>query len=414
MTTETVEDFKARAAAWAAANLPKDDPEHTPHFEDDLEDWTRQRELQKKVWEGGFAGICFPKEYGGLGLTREYQQAYAEAVAGYQTPTRLNVPTFSICAAVILDMGTEEQKQKYVRGALTGEIVLCQFLSEPKGGSDLAGVITRAERDGDTWVLNGNKIWSTAAYGADYGLCLARTDWDAPKHRGLSMFIVPIKDDPGFTLRRIRMVSGDSDFCEEFFENLVIPGDALLGEVNDGWTVASRQLVHERTAVGGASLYVQGPRLTSAGGGATHVPSPLELARELGKTDDPDVQDLIGNSHTWEVIHEQVNKRVGYAIAEGILPPPAASIMRLFHAENQWYTTDARVAIAADQLVAPNAVAEEMLALVGDAYLMRQGSSLGGGSTEMARNIISERVLGMPREFAADRDVPFREVRQGR
>ncbi len=158
MTTETPLEFEARVRAWAAESLPQDDPDNPPHFEDDLEDWNRQRELQKLVWAGGFAGICFPTEYGGLGLSTEYQEAYGRATVGYQLPVRLNIPTFSIIAPVILDFGTEEQKQKYVRGALKGEIVLSQFLSEPRGGSDLAGVITRAERDGDTWVLNGNKI----------------------------------------------------------------------------------------------------------------------------------------------------------------------------------------------------------------------------------------------------------------
>lgn len=412
MTTETIEEFEARARAWAAENLPPEDPDNPPHFEDDLEDWGRQRELQRKVWEGGFAGICFPQEYGGLGLSTAYQEAYGRAIHGYQTPTRLNLPTFAIVAPVILDHGTEEQKQKYVRGALMGDVILSQFFSEPKGGSDLAGVITRAERDGDTWVLNGNKIWSTAAYGADYGICLARTDWDAPKHRGLSMFMVPIKEQVGFTLNRIRMVTADSDFCEEFFEDLVLPADALVGEVNDGWTVASRQLVYERTAVGGGSQYTQGPRMPRP---QNHdVQSPAELAKSLGKQDDPYVQDRVGLAHTYEVIHGQINHRVGQAMRRGALPPPAASIMRLFHAESMWTTRDVMMDVAGGLAVAPNGHYAGAITNGVEDYLMRQSASLGGGSTEMARNLISERVLGMPREYAADRDVPFREVRQGR
>lgn len=412
MTTETVEQFEARARAWAQEVLPKDDPDNPPQIEDDLDDWLRQRELQKKVWEGGFAGICFPQEYGGLGLSTEYRDAYTRAVEGYQTPTRLNVPTFSIIAPVILDFGTEEQKQKYVRGALMGDIVLSQFLSEPKGGSDLAGVITRADSDGDTWVLNGNKIWSTAAYGADYGICLARTDWDAPKHRGLSMFLVPIKDQPGFTLNRIRMVTAHSDFCEEFFENLVLPADALVGEVNDGWTVASRQLVYERTAMGGGSQYTQGPRMPRPKSHDTKTPA--ELAKDLGKENDPFVQDRIGAAHTADVIREQLSRRVGMAMRHGVLPPTAASIMRLFHAESMWLQRDVMLDIAGGLAVAPSGPSAGAITESVEDYLMRQSGSLGGGSTEMARNLISERVLNMPREFAADRDVAFREVRQGR
>lgn len=412
MTTETVEEFETRVRAWAVENLPKDDPDNPPHVEDDLDDWNRQRALQKKVWEGGFAGICFPQEYGGLGLSTAYQEAYGRAIEGYQSPTRLNVPTFSIIAPVILDFGTEEQKQKYIRGALRGDIVLSQFLSEPKGGSDLAGVITRADRDGDTWVLNGNKIWSTAAYGADYGICLARTDWDAPKHRGLSMFMVPIKEQAGFTLNRIRMVTAHSDFCEEFFEDLILPADALVGQENDGWTVASRQLVYERTAVGGGSQYTQGPRMPRPQSHDTRTPA--ELAKDLGKENDPYVQDRVGAARTYEVIHEQINKRVGLAMRRGVLPPPAASIMRLFHAENMWVLRDAMVDIGGGLNVAPNGPSAGALTQGVEDFLMRQSGSLGGGSTEMARNLISERVLGMPREFAADRDVAFREVRTGR
>lgn len=412
MTTETVEEFETRARAWAAENLPPEDPDHPLHFEDDLEDWNRQRALQKLVWAGGFAGIGFPVEYGGLGLSTEYQAAFNRAVEGRQYPSRLNVPSLSIVAPVILDFGTEEQKQYYVRGALKGEIVLAQFLSEPKGGSDLAGVISRADRDGDTWVLNGSKIWSTAAYGADYGIALVRTDWDAPKHRGLSMLMVPIKDQPGFTLNRIRMVTAHSDFCEEFFEDMILPLDALIGEENDGWTVASRQLVYERTAVGGSSPYTQGPRTQRQV--SSDRKTPAELAKSLGKQDDDFVQDRVAAAHTRQVVHRQVSARVAGAIANGALPPPAASIIRLSHAEASWLERDVMVDIAGSLGVAPNGRSAGALTMAFEEYLMRQGGSLGGGSTEMARNIISERVLGMPREFAADRDVPFREVRSGR
>ena len=411
MTTETVEQFEARARAWAAETLPIDDPANPPHYDDDLEDWNHQRALQKLIWEGGFAGIGFPTEYGGLGLSAEYQDAFARAVEGYQYPSRLNVPSFSIVAPVILDFGTEEQKQYYIPGVLKGEIVLSQFLSEAKGGSDLAGVISRAERDGDTWVLNGSKIWSTAAYGSDYGIALVRTDWDAPKHRGLSMLMVPIKDQPGFTLNRIRMVTAHSDFCEEFFEDMILPLDALIGEENDGWTVASRQLVYERT-VGGGSSFTQGPRARAST--SPDQLTPIGLAKALGKQDDVYVQDRLGAMHTREVVHKHVTKRVSQAIAGGSVPPTAASIIRLSHAEAIWLERDVMVDIAGGLGVAPNGASAGALTLAVEEYLMRQSGSLGGGSTEMARNIISERVLGMPREYAADRDVAFREVKSGR
>lgn len=407
---EDVESFRLRARAWLADNMPKlNETRPAPDGEDDSAEWEHDRELQRKMYAGGFAGICYPTEYGGLGLTPAHQEAFTEEADGYEMPLKLNVPTLSICAPVILDYGTEEQKQKYVRGAISGEIVLVQFLSEPRGGSDLAGVITRAERDGDTWVLNGQKIWSTSAYAGDYALCLTRTDWEAPKHRGLTMFIVPIHTE-GVTLRRIRMVAGKSDFCEEFFDDVILPADSVVGEVNDGWTVATRQLVYERM-VGGGSPYVSGRRMQAPDAFAR---TPAQLAKELGRTEDPFVQDRIGHARVMEKVAEQTTRRVGAGIAAGVLPGPAGSISRLLHAETHWSTREAGLAIAGSQGIAAAGNLAGPLTRQMDAFLMKQAASLGGGSTEMARNIISERVLGMPREYAADRDVPFNQVRQGR
>ena len=172
-------------------------------------------------------------------------------------PLILNVPTFTICAATILDMGSEDQKREHISAAIRGDEVLVQLLCEPSGGSDLAGVITRADRVGDKWVVNGAKTWSTSAFAADYGLLLARTDWTVPKHEGLTMFLVPL-NAPGITMRRIKQVNGSEEFCEEFFDGLELGDDAVVGEVNKGWDVASRQLFHERRAVGGGSEFASG------------------------------------------------------------------------------------------------------------------------------------------------------------
>ncbi len=406
--SESVEEFRLRARAWLAGHLPRlEDVETSDDGEDDA-DWIRNRELQKKLYDGGFAGICFPKAYGGLGLSPEYQVAFSEEATDYEMPLRLNIPTFSICAPTILDMGSEQQKRDRIGGAIRGEEVLVQLLSEPSGGSDLAGVITRAERDGDTWVLNGAKTWSTSAYAADWGLCLARTDWDAPKHRGLTMFLVPIRA-AGVTLRRIRMVNGANEFCEEFFDDVVLPADAVVGQVNEGWAVASRQLVHERTAVGGGSPYMSGRRRRSIG---VESATPLSIARRAGRLDERAVREDIGAWHVQHRVHEQTVARLSAGIKTGVYPPPAASMMRLMHAEVAWLTADIGLRVGGSQTVAHPADGASEFADVARNWLMRQGGSLGGGSTEMARNIISERVLGMPREYAADRDVPFSQVRR--
>ncbi|MFC5746342.1 acyl-CoA dehydrogenase family protein [Actinomadura rugatobispora] len=408
-TTESVESFRARARTWLAENMPRWDGHVSPPADDDIKEWHRARELQKKLYAGGFAGICFPKEYGGLGLSPAHQQAFTEECRGYEMPLLLNTPTFSICAATLLDVGTEEQKRERISAAIRGDEALCQFLSEPRGGSDLAGVITRAERDGDRWILNGAKTWSTSAYAADWGLCLARTDWEVSKHRGLTMFLVPTKA-PGVTVNRIRMVNGSREFCEEYFDDVVLPASAVVGEVGGGWEVASRQMFHERNAVGGGSPYVSGRGLPPT---MPRVP-PIDVARALGRSDDPAVRELVGEALVMTAVHEQMVERVSRALGSGALPPAGSSMLRLLHAETSQLREDIALKIAGANAATGTGADLGIGGRVSIGYLMRQSASLGGGTTEISRNIISERLLGMPREPALDRDVPFKEVKRGR
>jgi alkylation response protein AidB-like acyl-CoA dehydrogenase len=278
---------------------------------------------------------------------------------------------------------------------LRGDEVLVQLLSEPSGGSDLAGVLTRADRDGDRWVINGAKTWSTSAFAADYGLCLARTDWDVPKHDGLTMFLVPIAH-PGITLRRITQLNGSTEFCEEFLDGVDVGDDAVVGEVNNGWAVASRQLYHERRAVGQGSEFASGSG--SEGGRSTPADYPA-LARRTG-------QALVHRA-----VSEQLAGHVFRSVRDGTLPPAAGTLIRLFHAETVTLEMDTGLAITGTAGV----VGEPGGGLaVGLRYLARQTVCLGGGTTEMARNVIGERVLNFPREYAADRGVPFNQVRHGK
>jgi alkylation response protein AidB-like acyl-CoA dehydrogenase len=414
MTTgamESVESFRSRARGWLAANMPRlaDDAPLAPPGDDDHE-WVHARQLQRTLYGGGFAGICFPVAYGGLGLTPGHQQAFTEEAEGYEMPVMLNVPSFSICCATLLDMGSEEQKREHISAAIRGDEILCQFLSEPSGGSDLAGLITRGQLDGETWVINGAKTWSTSAYAADYALCLVRTNWDVPKHRGLTMFLIPTKA-PGITMNRIRMVNGSREFCEEFFDDLHVPASAVVGEVDNGWAVASRQLFHERNAVGGGSPFVSGRSMRPR---AMSNQTPFAVARATGRSTDPSVRELVGEWLTMEAVQQQLVDRVTRAIGSGVLPPQAASLLRLLSAEAGERSADLAVQVAGAAVAAGVGNAPGVAGLAGISYLMRQGGSLGGGSTEIARNIISERMLGMPREQAPDRDVPFNQVKRGR
>jgi len=404
---EDVESFRLRAKEWIAANLPRlperDGADGLPYRDLDEAAWLRQRELQRLLYDGGFAGICFPREYGGLGLTPEHQKAFTAETAGYEMPLMLNIPTFSICAPVILEMGSEELKRAHLPAVLRGDETLVQFLSEPRGGSDLAGVTTRATRDGDVFIVNGAKIWSSGAYAADYATCLVRTDWEAPKHRGLTMLLMKVHQ-PGVTIRQIKQLDGNEEFCEEFFDDVEVPVGNVIGEVNGGWTVASRQLFHERNAVGGGSPYVSGGAVRT--GRAAPVSELTQLVRRTGQDTDPRARELVAESHLLSLVQQQLIDRVVAGMTAQQLPPTAGSIIRLFGGMSAVRRAEITLELGGASAATDPAV--------GVQFLMRQASCLGGGSTEMARNIISERVLGMPREYAADRDIPFSQVRQGR
>ncbi len=403
--TESVAEFRSRAAAWLAENMPPLDPERARLLERDApESWQRARELQKTLHGGGFAGICFPRECGGLGLGYEYKKAFDAEAAAYELPLLLNVPSFAICCATILDMGGEEQKRTHIGAALRGEEVLVQLLSEPSGGSDLAGVITRADRRDGRWILNGAKTWSTWAFAADYGLCLARTDWDVPKHEGLTMFLLPLRH-PGVTINRIKQVNGSVEFCEEFFDDVELGDDAVVGEPGKGWEVASRQLYHERRTMGDGSEYTSGPGIADAEDISIDL---LSLVEKAGGGER--ARERVGRALVHRAVHGQLAEHVYHAVAGGSLPPAAGSITRLSMAEVHDVETDTALAVAGTAAVVDDAAG---LLDIGTRYLSRQTASIGGGTTEMARNVIGERVLNFPREYAADRGMPFKQVRRG-
>lgn len=408
VTSESVEEFRVRARAWLAGNLPRLDSGDAMVLQrDELASWQRARELQKKLYDGGFAGICFPREYGGLGLGYEYKKAFDAEALAYETPLMLNVPSFAICCATILDMGSEEQKRTHIAAALRGDEVLVQLLSEPSGGSDLAGVLTRADRRDGRWIINGAKTWSTWAFAADYGLCLARTDWNAPKHEGLTMFLVPLRH-PGVTINRIKQVNGSVEFCEEFFDDVDVGDDAVVGEPGKGWDVASRQLYHERRSMGDGSEYTSGPGIAEAEDISVDLLAVAENANQAGSER---VREMVGRALVHRAVHGQLSEHVFHAVTNGSLPPAAGSIIRLFMAEVHDVENDTALAVAGSAAVVDD---EAGLLDIGTRYLGRQIASIGGGTTEMARNVIGERVLNFPREYAADRGVPFNQVRHGK
>jgi alkylation response protein AidB-like acyl-CoA dehydrogenase len=340
-------------------------------------------------------------------LGYEYKKAFDAEAVGYEIPLLLNVPSFAICCATILDMGSEEQKRAHIPAALRGDEVLVQLLSEPSGGSDLAGVITRADRRDGRWIINGAKTWSTWAFAADYGLCLARTDWSVPKHEGLTMFLLPLRH-PGITINRITQVNGSIEFCEEFFDDVEVGDDAVVGEPGKGWEVASRQLYHERRSMGDGSEYTSGPGISEAEDVSIDL---LALVEQTKQGDSERVREMIGRALVHRTVQGQLSEHVFHAVADGSLPPTAGSIIRLCMATTHDVEADAAFAVAGSAAVVEDDAAQLD---IGIRYLGRQIASIGGGTTEMARNVIGERVLNFPREHAADRGVPFNQVRHSK
>lgn len=409
---ESVEEFRLRARHWIKTNLgpiqPWDVDQNCENDEEELTAVARDRALQRKLFDGGFAGICFPREYGGQGLTPEHNRAFNEELAGHEYPSRFSVPTFSPCATVILEFGTPEQKAKHIPAILKGEEFWAQMLSEPGGGSDVAGATTTAVRDGGDWILNGSKVWTSRAWWHDGGIILARTNWDVPKHQGLTVFLVPLQQ-PSIEIRRIERLNGESEACEEFFSDVRVPDSDRLGEIDAGWTVGTRWMYHER--VGHNSPYVTRPigLVRSAGQGS----SMLSIARKAGRLGDPTAQDLIGEARALSIVSHELQRRLAAAAASGQGNTDSSAIDRLFRG-----VASARQRTIAFELAGADAAAwteeeENRADTPGMDFLMRQVGSIGGGTTEIARNVISERVLGMPREPSGDKGVPFRDVPRG-
>ncbi|HXY92884.1 MAG TPA: acyl-CoA dehydrogenase family protein [Acidimicrobiia bacterium] len=410
--TPDLDEYRRAARDWLAANLEPASDDAMPrlrgtgHFTD--EDVAAGRALQRKLYEAGYMGVTWPAEYGGQGLTPEHDRVFREEAAGYRMPN-LGIAggtTFGVCAATMLRHGSPEFLARHIPRILAGDELWVQFFSEPGAGSDLAGVTTRATRDGDRWILNGAKIWSSGAYYADYGMCLARTDWDVPKHRGLTWFAVPTRA-PGVTVRPIKEINGDIEFCEEFFDDVELTDDDVIGGVNEGWTVAQTMLVLERGGgdVGLAALGGQGQ------GRRSQLPPHLvALARRVGREKDPVVRQQIARVHTMNFVQSQLVRRIAQHFRAGTGPPAGIAA----YGKLASGTFDPERTRLAMEIGRGAALVWEEGDLDGQRaslnYLNGRIMSIAGGTNEMQRNAIGERVLGLPREPSFDTDKPFNEV----
>jgi alkylation response protein AidB-like acyl-CoA dehydrogenase len=421
-TGEDVRSFRERARSWLPEVVDRFDARDTDVFGGEggqaaLRRAATGKAFQRAVYEGGFAGITFPAEYGGLGLSVAHRDAFVEEVraAGAKATALFNLVgalwglSIGMIAPTMLELATEDQKRTYIPEMLRGETLWVQMLSEPTGGSDLAGAVTRATRDGDQFVINGSKVWTSQADVSDMAVLLARSNWDVPKHQGLTMFIVSLRS-PGLTIRPIRLVSGGTGFCQEFFDDVAVPARDVLGAVDDGWHVASRLLVHERNTVGGGSTF-HTMNVGGRGGRGYLGPDLVELARRSGRSKSADVRQQTVEAHVLSTVGGHLAARVVQGMAAGVMPPAAGSMLRLFGSLVGVQASDVGMAIAGPRAVAWPEDRSDPGSALGLGYLGRQGGSMASGTAEIQRNIIGERILGLPREPALDRDLPFAQVR---
>jgi acyl-CoA dehydrogenase len=386
------EHLQPRMAGNAGWGQGSDDvsvlPERTP--EEDLADLKAAQGWLRTRFDAGFGWLSGPEKYGGRGLPRSFEGRYSTLEAGFTVPTLSQfIVGLGMVAPTILAHGTEEVKEAYLRGMYRGDIVGCQLFSEPGAGSDLAGLQTRAVRDGDEWIVNGQKVWTSHAQLAEIGELVCRTNPDVPKHQGLTAFVVNIHT-PGVEVRPLRQMTGGATFNEVFFTDVRIPDSHRLGDVDRGWTVALTTLMNERAAVGGAA---GGPRRS------VNVSRLVDLIRHLGRADDPLVRQQLADIYINATVGDYTNERAMASVAAGGLPGPELSIAKLALTMNMRRTCDLVSTVLGPRLVADTgewgtyAWAKFVLGVC--------GLRVAGGTDEILRNIIGERVLGLPKEPAA-------------
>jgi alkylation response protein AidB-like acyl-CoA dehydrogenase len=364
----------------------------------------RAKAWQAKKQAAGYAGITWPKDWGGRGGTPIQQVIYNQEEAGYRVPRGFVEIGLGMCIPTLCTWGTPAQRQRYAPKALAGEEVWCQLFSEPAGGSDLAGLRTRAERDGDDWVINGQKIWTSGAHYADWGILVTRSDPTVPKHKGLTFFFLDMRS-PGIEIRPIKQISGQSHFNEVFFSDVRIPDAHRLGPVGAGWQVSLTTLMNERLAVGDAP----GPDFAEI----------FELARATELEDGPALADRAVRERLadWYVRSQGLKYtkfRTMTALSRGETPGPEASIGKLVSASKLQDIASFGMDLLGMGGIMTDETAMPASALFQQALLYSPGLRIAGGSDEILRNIIAERVLGLPADVRVDKELPFNQVPTGK
>jgi len=386
--TPNEQKFRDEFREWLGANLPA--PWQGGTNAEDRSDYIRYlREWQQKLYLGGWAGISWPQQFGGRGASLMEQAIFQEELARANAPQLIGTIGLSLVGPTIIAMGTDEQKARYLAPILSGEEIWCQGFSEPNAGSDLASLSTKAVRDGNDFVVNGQKIWTSFAQLADWCLQLVRTDTEAPKHKGITCLLVDMRSE-GISVRPLRQMSGDSGFNEVFFSNVRIPVSQVLGTVNQGWTTAITALMNERANLGTAAQVVFKRNLEAL----------IDRARTIQRngssaTKDPIVRQKLAQAHLeLEILRLNTNRALTSLTKTGI-PGPEGSIQKLY-----WSEWNQRLQQTAQEILGPfGQLLDFDKGTWQYGYLRSRGNTIEAGTSEIQRNIIAERVLGFPKSY---------------
>jgi alkylation response protein AidB-like acyl-CoA dehydrogenase len=401
-------EFRAKARAFLEQHLEPLDPDETaPNLLGEREDEgaiAKAKAWQATKFDAGWAVLTWPKEHGGQGMGRMENVIFNQEEARFKTPAGIYGIGHGMLGPTLMAHGSDAQKEAYLKDMARGQVVWCQLFSEPAAGSDLAGLRTTAVRDGDDWVLNGQKIWCTGAHFCDWGMIVTRTDPDVPKHDGLTYFIVDMHA-PGVEVRPIKQINGGSGFNEVFFTDVRVPKQNLLGKVGGGWGVAITTLMNERVSIG-------------SGQSGSRTKDLVRLARECRRNGRPAIEDASVRRRLADIfIASKGLQYTGYrtlsALSRGQTPGPEGSIGKAVGAplgqEMAAFAMELQGALGGvtDSSVAPQG------ALWQESYLGAPGLRIAGGTDEILRNVIAERVLGLPSEARMDKGKPFRDVATG-
>jgi alkylation response protein AidB-like acyl-CoA dehydrogenase len=392
------EDFPHAAREWLQEYAPPRRSAHAAEVEVTLSD---QKRFQAALYDAGFAGIDWPASYGGRGLSMEERMAFAREAEGYELLTEAFNIGMGMVGPTLLELGTELQKERYIKPLLRGEEIWCQLFSEPGAGSDVASLQTRALRTEGGWVVNGQKVWTSGAQHADWGIVLARTDATKPRHQGITMLIVDMHH-PGVTVRPLKVATGESQFNEVFFDDVLVPPDAVVGDVDRGWEATFTMLRHERTYIATTPRVVR-QRLS--------IDLLMEAAWSTGRAEQQSVRDSLMSLYVLETCRSSFGRWLQNAVVRGQETGARGSIGKLATAISGQAAVDVALEILGSALAGHVAGTPAHSLVVG--LLESPVKRLAGGTDEIQRNIIAERLLGLPKDPGTDRTTPFNQLRVG-